>query len=337
MLTAAIVLFTARHSTAVEMLDAFARQSSNMELHLTAHVEGESIPLVWQVERGRLQNLQAGTSPQSERFIQLEAGILAITDYDQQYDEYGNLPFLVPVPEELSLTSSIFPSGLLALVRDQKSTNAKESGPRVARTVQQSEDTTTETSYIFNEAGVLTQIKTSLAGGPIDSSATYDVNSIRFGQSGLGAMKYRPPLGYTPSKIPVTQRPAISGQKMDLDRWGNLDVRALNRKGIVVVFTAPDCLPSTAMAPVLNKLSQQLAKQNVKLVEVWLGNSKLPKRNWPIVADTQHIIEGMFQPPVTPYLFAVDANATVLGAWAGYAPDQESAMIASVSGRFKSR
>ncbi len=334
MLTAALVLFSAQHSSAVEMLDAFARQSANMEIRLSVTADGQTTPLIWQIEDGQYQILESGELPNSERFVQLPAGMIAITDAYRQYFEFGPYPYLAPLPAELEQLRAIYPQGLLNLAKNRKSVGATEETTLIAKVTEQVMDTTVETRYHFDSLGTLVSFNSKPVGDPMGYEITYRVEGIKFGYQGLSRTRFQPPIGYTPGEIPMVQRPAMSGERLKLGRWGNIDVRALNRKGIVVVFTAPDCMPSNAAAPALNRLAQELSKKNVQMIEVWLGPSKLPKRNWPVVADGRREIEGIFEPPVTPYLVALDRGGTVLGAWAGYAPDQESAMISSIKGRY---
>lgn len=348
MLTATLVLFTAVQGSPVERFTSFLKSAD--KLTMTANVTHENVfyktQLIW--EDGPYQYFETQSINGKEKYWQIPKRILGVSEAEGQYWEYQGPEHKSPPPPDLGAAFTLYPIFLLQLtapngLKDLIAGEKIKVGNREFESVfvsHKGESVETITIAI-DEFGIPQQLKfveTSQAG---ELSLQYDVTSLNTNPTKLKQWKYQPPVGFMPGEIPYTTHTLGSGAQAKLGTWkkgdgGSVNVFDLNKKGVVVLFTADDCEPSKKASGALEKLKKALDPMGVKIVEVRLGNdaSKI-KRSWTIVSDADGKLEKQFQPPVTPYLYVIDSKSIVLGGWAGYDTDQDKALVDSVVGRYK--
>lgn len=348
MLTATLVLLGAVQSSPVERFTAFMQNAENFSFIAEVKFKNAPYTVNYSLENNRYQFMEVNSQAGRERFWQIPSRILAVNDSYRQYWEYGGAEILASPPPQTDFCSYFYPD-FIAKLKSSKALESLKTGEsetasgRVLSKLSTKFQTPVsiyDLDIFVDELGVPQRflVTEQVDGGVVERN--YIVKSLHTNSSGLSTWKYEPPVGYTPAEIPYLARPLMSGAPAPLGRWkkpdgGLIDAADLNRKGMVVLFTADDCEPSKKAIPTLEKLKSALDKQGIQLIEIRLGKdaAKL-KRSWPVVTDDGKI-EKQFGPPVTPYLYVVHANKMILGAWAGYDKDQDDALIASVLGRYK--
>ena len=150
------------------------------------------------------------------------------------------------------------------------------------------------------------------------------------------------PYGFVSANNSPSARPLGVGFPAPLGIWvdqsgKNVDVsRAAKGKRTVILFTAPECLPSQRALPVFNKLATALKGVDATLYEVSVGSNKpAGSRSWMRFWDKSAEIEKAFGVPVTPYLFVLDEEGTIIRGWAGYGPDQDKRLIQQIVSAFE--
>ncbi|QYK52409.1 MAG: TlpA family protein disulfide reductase [Fimbriimonadaceae bacterium] len=349
MLTATLVFLTATQGSPVERFTSFIEKSTQLTMATKVRLNNATYEtkLIW--DQGTYQYFEVKGVGVAERFWQVPNHILAANDSERQYWEYSGFEKRFPPPPEVGFCSLLFPvflehlstkNGLQDLKAAAKITVSNRAYESVTKTFKD-DFSQFNIQIAIDEFGIPVRFIFKQKLEDEDVEMTYDVLSLNTNPTELKRWKYQPPLGYMPGQIPYKASPLGAGYQAKLGTWkkgtgGSLNVSDLNKKGLVVLFTASDCEPSKKAAGTLDKLGKALDQQGVKIVEIRLGNdaSQL-KRNWSVISDADGKIEKQFQPPVTPYLYAIDSKSIVLGAWAGYGADQERTLISSVVGRFK--
>lgn len=349
MLTATLVFFTAVQGSPVERFSSFIKKTDQLTMKASVNFRGVPLKLTFINEPGIYQYCEIKGAVDGERFWQIPDRILAVSDTDGQYWEYRGIEQKSPPPPEVGTCMTLYPGFLhdLAMPDGLKGLQLDEPlkiGDRTYETVSKSvakELSQYKIKIAIDEFGIPQQFHMTEQTDAGPTLTIYEVSSMSTNPTQLRSWKYQPPVGYMPGEIPYTARPLASGTKINLGRWtkaegGQLDVADQNRKGVVILFTADDCEPSKRAAGAFEKLKKALDAEGQKLIEVRLGKdaNKL-KRSWSVVSDSDGKLEKYFRPPVTPYLYVIRKDAIMLGGWAGYAADQDKAMVDSVIGRFK--
>lgn len=350
MLTATLVLLTAGQGSPVERFSSFLKNAD--QLTMSSNVKFENVSyetrLIWDI--GPYQYFEIVSPNGKEKYWQIPERILGVSEAEGQYWEYKGPEHKSPPPPNLGAAFTLYPIFLLQLaapngLKDLKVGDKVKIRQREYESVfisRKGESSSETITVVIDEFGIPQQfqfIETSQSG---QLNLKYEVTSLNTNPTKLKQWKYQPPTGLMPGEIPYTGNPLGSGYQAKLGTWkkgqgGSVNVRDMNKKGIVVLFTADDCEPSKKASGAFEKLKKALDQIGVNFVEVRLGrDADNLQRNWAVVTDTDGKLENQFQPPVTPYLYAIDSKSIVLGGWAGYAKDQDQALVNSIVGRFQS-
>jgi len=349
MLTATLVFLTAVQGSPVERFMSFLKSADN--LSISANVKFENVTyktqLVW--EKGPYQYFEVNSTQGKEQYWQIPNRILGASEAERQYWEYQGPQHKSPPPPDLGAAFTLYPIFLLQLtspngLKDLKAGQKVKVGQRELESVfiSRKGESSTETIIIaIDEFGIPQQLSFQESSQSGELNLQYDVTSLNTNPTKLKQWKYQPPVGFMPGELPYTMHPLGSGSQVKLGTWkkgmgGTLNVADLNKKGVVVLFTADDCEPSKKASGAFVKLKKALDPMGVKMVEIRLGrDANNLQRNWPVLSDTDGKLEKLFQPPVTPYLYVINTESIILGGWAGYDTDQDKVLVESVVGRYK--
>ncbi|ARU42103.1 hypothetical protein CCB80_13525 [Armatimonadetes bacterium Uphvl-Ar1] len=329
MFAAILAVVSANQADPVNRLASFLDSSQSRGIEYTANFRGTSVKSRWSYTLPNTQLLEV-SSPSRTRFFQKGDRIFVAQDAAKEYYEYAGFDFMVSPPEEADLGFATYPQALLSWLSPEGRKGIAFQKTETVNGVKldwlkQTVETMNGPLDIFGAIDQTGQPREMRIGTMQNPELSYVFEKFGWPHFDLSNWKYQPPIGYVPGNSPKIFRPPTAGAEIELGKWGAVNTKSLNSKGLAIVVTTAEGRPDAELISAWPKVESALKKFGVKTLEIHLDAKDLPKRTWKIVGDGSYLRQ--LDPPVTPYVYFVNKENIYIGGWAGYAPDQEKKLI----------
>lgn len=346
MLCCALVLVSASQMDPLTRLQSFLARSEQLSTQFELRTAPGATPWKgsYRYAPPRSQDYILEVPGGTQRMRQNSEGLIAYEDALRSYVPYRDFGRPMPIPPELQPAGQ-YPLNWLIAWREKVPTGFKLQGDEVVRgekvdrlqSIEEGEGTKVDSTVWVDTVGKLARVRFVVSTIEGTNDFQFDFLSWDTSDTGLKQMKLDLPIGYSPSKVPQLRKPPEAGAPVTLGSWQNArtgrndPIQPKIGKGLVIVFTDPNCRPSGEMESALVKLAAAIKPLGGTVIEVSLGKEKpdLGKKDSgrAVYTDLDGAIEKQFQPPVTPYAFLIHPGSRVRRAWASYAPDQEARFV----------
>lgn len=364
MLSATLVLLPALQFSPEARMKAYFQSAPRFSVQFTARPapDAPGVKGSWAAKTPNTQHFMVESPAGRQELRQTPDGILIIDHAFRQYAQYRAFSRIAPPPDTLAPAADYHPLLLPALISGAEIPKFKEAGretlPQGPADKLVYEDQTqtgslTLTAHVGLTGALLrAEIVVTGMGG---YRTIFEFTGHNPDDPAVDAIDLRLPRGYTPFGLPAIERPPIPGTPVKLGSWSDartgrsVSVAGLASKGVVIFFTAPRCAPSAAAEAAIRRLAQTLNTKNIPVIEVILPTSpdqpvafpkpdlagKDPARR--VFVDDKGEIFKQFQPPVTPYLFAIDSQGILRRAYAGFTPGEDERLIETLLPAFEAQ